>query len=191
MWQRDPESILMIQRDMRARLPDLWIVEVCRPSAVAAMEQLPLWDRAMLFRYGSVAVEPEPHYPLVPHNFARIRAEAIEVAMQHPEILGFSVNSQTPIVQLRNIYYFARSAWDAAYRTTEDAAVLEELARLLHGEGAGPLAAAWRAIAAGDAAATEAARRRLLAEPGLTRSMVDLMIYRATSDFSADPMYVD
>jgi hypothetical protein len=127
-------------RDMKARLPEPWIVHGCKPEHLDAIREAGLIDRAMYFPYN--AGEPEPSAPHTAIRFAEIRKAVREAADAGP-LLGVMVNLQTPAVQLPNLYYFSRCAFDPAETETPDEAILRDLARLVAPRIAEPLAFGW------------------------------------------------
>jgi len=90
-----------------------------------------LMSRSTLMLYDCIENEPSP--PETKLQFDQIRVTLRQERKYADVARGCFGNCQTALLQLPNIYFFARSARDPGYLNKPDAAVLADLAELLGG----------------------------------------------------------
>jgi hypothetical protein len=140
VWQEPIEPFVQAELELlQKELPEPaeFLIGQCRgPQAcywrnVKAAEQLNLAPRSTMLCYESVEFEPSP--PASKIQFEDIRATLRDgrdfVAQSH----GLFCNSQTPLLVLPNVYFFARGAADPSYVDKSDEAVLRDFAGFLGG----------------------------------------------------------
>jgi hypothetical protein len=115
----------------------------CSLEATAAAG---LGSDAVTFLYEAIECEPVP--PVVEPAFARIRAMMRQEAAGIAAGRGVFGNAQQPLLQLPNLWFFARAARDTAYLDQADEQVLADLAAFLGGDPA-LLLPAWRSLESG------------------------------------------
>jgi len=130
--------------ELKRRNPQPWWMTVAWEPHWKIADAVGVGHRIIYYPYGSV--EPEPSLPfttVVPQNLR----DVLDVTDRADRFLGIMGNAQTPLVQLPNIYFFARSAWDLDTRTADRREVMRELARLVYPQHAKLLTDCWMAIA--------------------------------------------
>ncbi len=100
---------------------------------------------AVIFLYQAIEYEPIP--PAIEPAFDRIRAMMRQEAASMAAGRGVFGNAQQPLLQLPNLWFFARAARDATYLDRSDDAVLADFADFLGGDPA-VLLPAWRSLEA-------------------------------------------
>ncbi|MBA3709546.1 MAG: hypothetical protein H0W83_12090 [Planctomycetes bacterium] len=116
-----------------------------RRHCLEAVARHGLAAAAVTFLYQAIEFEPIP--PAIEPAFDRIRT------MMHQEAAGIRAgrgvfgNAQQPLLQLPNLWFFARAARDPAYLDRPDATVFADLAAFLGGDPT-LLSPAWRSLRA-------------------------------------------
>jgi hypothetical protein len=77
--------------------------------------------------------------------------DVLNVPERVGHIRGAMCNAQTPVVQLPNIYYFTRAAWNMGLRAADRATALGELARMIYPEQTKLLTQAWMSLGSTEA----------------------------------------
>ena len=121
----------------------------CRNGDLSLIASAGAASRTIYFPYGVVEREPNPPYTAL--RFTEARA-AFEHAAKPARLCGVMGNTQTPLVQLPNLWLFSRLAWDAGYRRSPTGKVLLDLARNVYPRSATELARGWRRLENDDAA---------------------------------------
>ena len=117
-----------------------------------------LIPHTVYFPYGTI--EHEPSAPLTKIRFDVARERYRELA-RYPEIGGMMGNSQTPLLQLPNIYFFSQLGWDPDRAKTPDREVIRELALKMYPEAVEDLADGWYQLSRQDSEACRSAAARL------------------------------
>jgi len=112
-------------------------------SPVAETEKAGLMSRSTIMCYE--AIEFEPTQPSATLQFEIIRNVLKQEAQLSSAAQGVFGNSQTPVLVLPNLYYFARGAADFQYLDKPERDVLADLAREL-GDTEGILIPAWSCL---------------------------------------------
>jgi hypothetical protein len=154
----------------------------CEPWGVAVhlpdlADPIGMGDRVLSFAYGSI--ESEPSFPLTLYAQERVTNGAKRSGQRG--ILG---NTQTPCIQLPNIFAFARIARGLSVGRTDYVGFANEL---LPGGGEA-IVAAWEALQGQDAARIENAIRGLeaLRRPPLTAGALRGLLFGDGSRFIED-----
>jgi len=113
---------------------------------IEAVEATCMASVAVTFLYQAIEFEPIP--PAIEPAFERIRAMIRQEAAGIRAGRGVFGNAQQPLLQLPNLWFFARAARDPAYLERTDAEVFADLAAFLGGDPA-LLSPAWRSLTAG------------------------------------------
>lgn len=130
-------------KDLMRRSPEPWLLTAADKNHWKVVDELGLAGRTVYYPYG--AVEHEPSLP-----FTMVVPEELTDALNVPErvghIRGAMGNAQTPMVQLPNIYYFTRAAWNMNLRAADRETAMKELARLIYPEKVKLLAESWMSL---------------------------------------------
>jgi len=140
VWQEPIEPFVQAELELlQQRLPEPaeFLIGQCRsPQAccwknVKAAEKLDLAPRSTMLCYESV--EYEPSAPASKIQFDEIRATLRDGRAFVGQSRGLFCNSETPLLVLPNVYFFARGAADPAYLEKSDEVVLRDFAGFLGG----------------------------------------------------------
>ncbi len=110
---------------------------------IEAVEATGLVGEAVTFLYQAIEFEPIP--PAIEPAFERIRSMMRQEAAGIRSGRGVFGNAQQPLLQLPNLWFFARAARDPAYLDRRDDEVFVDLATFLGGDPA-LLCPAWRSL---------------------------------------------
>jgi len=147
---------------LKKRLPEPWFLSACNLGHIALLKELGLTDKAICFPYGAVEHEPSPPMTVFQEYYIR---EAARVA-KADKLVGLMGNSQTPAVQLPDIYLMSRLAWNPDDPASFDE-MLDDLSMQLDPRNPLALATAWKALKGNDPDAM------LKAKEGLKRAGED------------------
>jgi hypothetical protein len=141
---------------LKERLPEPWYLSACNLEHVALLKELGLTHKAICFPYGAVEHEPSPPMTVFQEHYIRESARVAKAG----SLMGLMGNSQTPVVQLPDIYLLSRLAWNPDDPASFDE-ILEDLSIQLDPKNPLVLADAWKALKGDDADAMLKARERL------------------------------
>jgi hypothetical protein len=140
VWQEPIEPFVQAELELlQKELPEPaeFLIGQCRGAQacywknVKAAEQLGLGPRSTMLCYESVEFEPSP--PASKLQFEDIRATLRDGRDFAAQSRGLFCNSQTALLVLPNIYFFARGVADPSYVDKSDEAVLRDFAGFLGG----------------------------------------------------------
>jgi len=140
VWQEPIEPFVQAELELlQKELPEPaeFLIGQCRGTQacywknVQVADQLNLAPRSTMLCYESVEFEPAP--PASKLQFEEIRVTLREGHDFADQCRGLFCNSQTPLLVLPNIYFFARAAADPSYVEKSDEQVLRDFAGFLGG----------------------------------------------------------
>lgn len=141
---------------LQERLREPWFLSACNLQHIALLKEMGLTHKAICFPYGAVEFEPSPPMTVFQEYYIR---ESARVA-KADGLMGLMGNSQTPAVQLPDIYLLSRLAWNPEDPASFDQ-VLDDLSAQLDPRNPLVLARAWKALKGNDAGAMLAAKENL------------------------------
>jgi hypothetical protein len=128
-------------------------VLACSPTALEVASRFRLIPQTVWFPYG--AIEGEPSSPYTALRFEAIR-DSFKGLAAFPNLKGVLGNAQTPLIQIPNIRFYQRIAWDRDYASKPQLAVLEDTARDTYPEITQDVAHGWLLLSEHDSAASRA-----------------------------------
>lgn len=129
------------------KLPEQWLLLVCTEKHLKLSEKLDHLQRSIFFPYGITEWEPRPPWTMLHHE--RI-GKVLSWALKYPRLMGVMGNTQTPLVQLPNIFFFTSYAWNADEVDTPIHESLVKLAKLIFPDQREILALGWNLLASND-----------------------------------------